>query len=266
MAFLKGLFEKKQCSICGGDIGLLGNRKLEDGNCCKTCAAKLSPWFSDRRSSTVEEIKAQIDMREQNKELVKAFNTTRTMGRSTKVYVDENAGKFMVTSASKIDDANPDVLDLSQVTGCDVDIDESKSEEKRKDNEGKLVSYVPPKYKYSYNFYIILHVNHPYFNEMRFRINPSSVSTGFAPAVPSIGTVRRTQMTIARAGLNTEYQEYEKMAAEICEFFTSTRSEARAQAQAAAAPKIKVTCPLCGATTFPDANGCCEYCGGVINA
>ena len=99
MAFLKGLFEKKQCSICGGDIGLLGNRKLEDGNCCKNCAAKLSPWFSDRRSSTVEEIKAQIDMREQNKELVKAFNTTRTMGRSTKVYVDENAGKFMVTPA-----------------------------------------------------------------------------------------------------------------------------------------------------------------------
>ena len=44
-----GLFDKKYCSICGGKIGFLGNRKLEDGNLCKDCAGKLSPWFSDRR-------------------------------------------------------------------------------------------------------------------------------------------------------------------------------------------------------------------------
>ena len=50
-----GLFDKKYCSICGEKIGFLGNRKLEDGNLCKNCSAKLSPWFSDRRSSTVEE-------------------------------------------------------------------------------------------------------------------------------------------------------------------------------------------------------------------
>ena len=27
-----GLFDKKYCDICGEKIGLLGNRKLEDGN------------------------------------------------------------------------------------------------------------------------------------------------------------------------------------------------------------------------------------------
>ena len=53
-----GLFDKKFCDVCGDKIGLLGNRKLEDGNLCKNCAAKLSPWFSERRSSTVEDIKA----------------------------------------------------------------------------------------------------------------------------------------------------------------------------------------------------------------
>lgn len=31
-----GLFDKKYCDICGEKIGLLGNRKLEDGNLCKT--------------------------------------------------------------------------------------------------------------------------------------------------------------------------------------------------------------------------------------
>ncbi|MBQ3386234.1 MAG: DUF4428 domain-containing protein, partial [Eggerthellaceae bacterium] len=72
-----GLFSKKVCSICGGDIGLFGNRKLEDGNMCKDCAAKLSPLFHERRSSTVEEIKAQLAYREANKAEVAAFHVTR---------------------------------------------------------------------------------------------------------------------------------------------------------------------------------------------
>ena len=54
MGLFRNLFEKKICSVCGGEIGLLGNRKLEDGNLCKNCAKKLSPWFSDRRHSTVD--------------------------------------------------------------------------------------------------------------------------------------------------------------------------------------------------------------------
>ena len=49
-----GLFDKKYCDICGDKIGLLGNRKLEDGNLCKNCSKKLSPWFSDRKNSTVQ--------------------------------------------------------------------------------------------------------------------------------------------------------------------------------------------------------------------
>ena len=32
MGFFGKLFEKKECDLCGGEIGLLGNRKLEDGN------------------------------------------------------------------------------------------------------------------------------------------------------------------------------------------------------------------------------------------
>ena len=74
-----GLFDKKYCDICGEKIGLLGNRKLENGNLCKECAKKLSPWFSDRRNSTVEEIKAQLAYREENQQKVAAFHTTRTL-------------------------------------------------------------------------------------------------------------------------------------------------------------------------------------------
>ena len=69
-----GLFDKKYCDICGEKIGLLGNRKLEDGNLCKNCAAKLSPFFSERRRSTVEDIKRQLAYREENEKLVRDFN------------------------------------------------------------------------------------------------------------------------------------------------------------------------------------------------
>ena len=88
MGLFGNLFEKKICSVCGGEIGLLGNRKLEDGNLCKNCAKKLSPWFSDRRHSTVDEIKEQLAYREANLEQVKAFLTTRTLGADTKILLD----------------------------------------------------------------------------------------------------------------------------------------------------------------------------------
>ena len=80
-----GLFSKKYCDVCGEKIGLLGNRKLEDGNLCKECAKKLSPWFSDRRQSTVTEIKEQLAYREANQEKVAQFHPTRSLGERTKV-------------------------------------------------------------------------------------------------------------------------------------------------------------------------------------
>ena len=75
-----GLFDKKFCDICGEKIGLLGNRKLEDGNMCKDCAKKLSPFFSDRRSSTIDEIKQQLAYREQNKQALAGFTLNLSFG------------------------------------------------------------------------------------------------------------------------------------------------------------------------------------------
>ena len=128
MGLFGKLFDKKECSVCGGEIGLLGNRKLEDGNLCKECAAKLSPWFSDRRQSTVAEIQEQLAYRETNQARVSSFRTTRTLGERTKVLLDEDAGLFMVTSARNWEEANPDVLSFSDVTGCKLDIDERRTE------------------------------------------------------------------------------------------------------------------------------------------
>ena len=284
-----GFFDKKYCDICGEKIGLLGNRKLEDGNLCKDCAAKLSPFFSERRRSTVEQIREQLAYREENQEAVRHFNVTRTLGHNWKVLIDEDAKKFMVTRARKLEEANPDVIDLSAVTGVQIDIDEDRDEEKRKDKDGKMVSYYPPRYQYSYDFDIIINVNHPYFDEIRFQLNDSRVRTGnrsindnsarpmgFGGARPQnnamnmanlIGAALGSAINAAASGAgsnepwNAEYRQYLYEAEEIRDLLLQTRNEIREEKAAASAPRAKVVCPACGATTMPDANGCCEYCG-----
>ena len=65
--------------------------------------------------------------------------------------------------------------------------------------------------------------------------------------------------------MNVEYKEYEAMGREIEKIFTAARNQIRKEAAEAAAPKQAVTCPFCGATTTPDASGCCEFCGGSVN-
>ena len=261
MGFFGKLFEKKECAICGGEIGLLGNRKLEDGNMCKQCAAKLSPWFSDRRNSTIAEIEEQLAYREANKEKVAAFHVTRTMGTYTKLMLDEDNGVFMVTSARNWEEVNPDVIRFDQVTGVDVDIDETYTEEKRetKDKDGKIqrISYNPPRYSWEYDFHVTIQINSPYFDQIRIRLNSSNVELNPDHPLP--------QMRKPNPEMNPDYCEYKEMAQEIKHILTEARAQVRAEAKAAAAPKAAVTCPYCGATTTPDASGCCEYCGGAVN-
>ena len=83
MGLFGKLFEKKECSICGGEIGLLGNRKLEDGNCCKDCAKKLSYWFDERRHSTVAQIQEQLAYREENQKQLASFRPSVDFGEGS---------------------------------------------------------------------------------------------------------------------------------------------------------------------------------------
>ena len=166
-----GLFDKKYCDICGEKIGLLGNRKLEDGNLCKDCARKLSPFFSDRRNSTVEEIKQQLAYREENERKLADFRPDSTFGEHKKVYVDRAGAKFIVTSASNWRNANPDLISFSQVTGVNTDIHENKTEIYYKDEEGKSQSYNPRRYECNYEFNVTILVDSPWFDKIELELS-----------------------------------------------------------------------------------------------
>ncbi len=139
-------------------------------------------------------------------------------------------------------------------------------------------------------------MNHPYFDQIRFKLNNNSVKTGqrgisdTAPAAMNArpagrGTAANVQNTTeaviggilnalsgqqpaagdANLTWNQEYNSYTAMGNEIRELLMNARQQVRDEARAAAAPKQAVTCPWCGATSIPNANGCCEYCGGSLS-
>ncbi len=166
-----GLFDKKYCDVCGAKIGFLGNRKLEDGNLCKDCAGKLSPFFSDRRNSTVAEIKEQLAYREENKQQLDDFLPSVTFDGSKKVYIDPISERFIVTGLSNWRSGNPDLISFSQVRNVETDIRENKEEIFYKDSEGNEKSYNPCRYECDYEFNITIHVDSPWFDEIELELS-----------------------------------------------------------------------------------------------
>ena len=130
------------------------------------------------------------------------------------------------------------MIAFAQVTGCETEIKETRTEIKRKDAEGKEVSFNPPRYDIDYDVYVTMYFNHPYFSEIGWKVNGSRIENKNS----------------------VEYREAEGKATSLRDAVRNLHAENRA----AAAPKQAVTCPHCGATTMPDANGRCEFCGGAI--
>ena len=231
-----GLFEAKYCDICGEKIKFLGNKKLEDGRMCKTCESKLSPFFTERRHTTLEDIKAQLEYREDNKAAVEAFNATRTLGKRTKLMIDEAAGKFIVSSQKNYKEENPDVIGLDQITDVLLDIKENKSEKMREDSDGNYVSYNPPRYDYHYDFVVLIRVNAAYFDEIR---------------IPLDSYVEVDEDAVRYGTYSPDYNENVSLGNEIKEALLAGRNAARHDNVSHESARA-VQCPLCGATTIPD--------------
>ena len=261
-----GLFDKKYCDICGEKIGLFGNRKLEDGNMCKHCAKKLSPWFDDRRHSTLEEIKDQLAYREQNLQDLQDFQPTWEVGDSWKVYVDEDAGTFLVTKdkPNQWQEENPDLFNLDEVQECNLDVDETRSELYYTDEDGNDVSYSPRRYEYKYYFKMTIVLDHPFVDEIKFNLNDwEALRIEYSDrSFFGTGTFNPER--------DSEYRHYMDMADEIINMLTEEyEEEEEEEAQEVFEDENGksfrvVTCPYCGAKSRMTYNGRCENCGGNL--
>ncbi len=254
MGILGKLFEKKICSVCGNEIRLLSNRKLEDGNLCKDCAGKLSPRLSDRRSMTVAQINEHLRYREENAVKLAGLHPDRILGGKTKIYLNTVRREFIVTNHTDWRSSGQDVISLDQVTDCTWDVKEHKKELTRKDEQGKQVSYQPPRYEYSYEFDITMQVDSPWFSQIEFEL-----------------TTERPESRLKNA-----YREWQQKAEEICDVMMGRENgQAFHEAQQTpSAPKLAPGewlcvcgtvnqgkfCPNCGAAR-PEQGTRCPACG-----
>ncbi|MBQ4137147.1 MAG: DUF4428 domain-containing protein [Clostridia bacterium] len=166
-----GLFDRKYCDICSEKISFLGNRKLEDGNLCKNCARKLSPFFHERRSSTVEEIRSQLEYRKENAKNLEAFHADCVFGEDEKIYLDMKAKKLIITSSSDFREDNPDIIDYSQIIACETEIEDNEEEIFFTDKDGNEKSYNPPRFSHAYEFHVNFTIDSPWFNEISVDFN-----------------------------------------------------------------------------------------------
>lgn len=256
MGLFGKLFEKKECSICGGEIGLLGNRKLEDGNCCKNCAKKLSPWFEERRHSTVEQINEQLAYREENQNKLAGFRVSQIIGDYYKLYVEEANGvptRFFVTTADDYMDANPDIIEFKDLMSCTTDIRTNENELKKDDGNGNQVSYNPPRFETDYDFYINMTIaNNPYFDDIRFKLNGSTVTleTRAGGGVSFLGmNLTTAPVDVSNPRDQERYQNYMGMCQQIEYIVKRSRGEV---STAAAMPAQQPT-PTVSPVTAPAA-------------
>ena len=273
-------FKKKDCEICGKEVGLFGYKKLEDGEICKDCVKLLSPWFDDRRHSTVAQIKQQLIYREENRAALNTFRPTVAFGERYTLRAELVNGvptRFVVERTDSYKEENADIISFRDVTSFNIDVQESKQELMARNSKGEEVSYNPPRYEYSYDFYAEIHVNHPYFDEISFQLNRDSVELETVERRPSFGTVR----TGFDPTLYPEYRQYRGECDKLEELFqagmqgmalkgfapaaqpiiqaTPVQQPAPEPAPAPSGPKF---CPNCGAPA--DGGKFCQSCGSRL--
>lgn len=275
MGIFGKIFEKKECDICGGEIGLLGNRKLEDGNCCKECSKKLSPWFDDRRHSTVDQIKEQLVYRAKNEEKLANFRVSQVIGDYYKMYIEEVNGvpsRFLVTDADSYMDENPDIIEFKDLMSCTTDIRTEETELKQEDSQGNEISYNPPRYETEYDFYINMQIaNNPYFDDIRFQINSKTVTIETRGATTGSFLGMSFSSGPVNVGSPLEQERYQKYVG-MCQQIEQVVQRSRMAPQFASAPVAPEPapvaqsgpkfCPNCGAPC--DGGKFCQSCGSQL--
>ncbi len=118
-----GLFSKKECAVCGGCAGLLTRYVLADGEfICSDCRHRLSSNLDRLDDLTLEEVKEQIRLKEENNARYRnEFVISRRFDLDSNhpvIAVDDTHGWFAL-----LKDQDPDIFAFEQITSYNVALD-----------------------------------------------------------------------------------------------------------------------------------------------
>ena len=266
-------FKKKDCEICGKEVGMFGYKKLEDGEICKDCIKLLSPWFDDRRHSTVEQIRQQLNYREENRIALNAFRPTLAFGECYTLRSELVNGvptRFVVERTDSYQEENADLISFRDVISFQIDVQESDRELMRTNSQGEEISYIPPRYEYSYDFYAEIRVNHSYFDEITFQLNRDSIDLETVERRPGVNTAFDPMRYPKYRQFRSKCEELENlfragMQGMVLEGFAPAEqpvvhpSSVPQPAQEPSGPKY---CPNCGSPA--DGGKFCQNCGSPL--
>ena len=161
-----GLFSKKECSFCGQQSGVLSNHKLADGNICRECRLRLSPFYSLWKGDTVAKIGAQLEYRERNLAELDGFRPIIAVGGEGKIFIDMQMGKFAIAREEELREENPDLFSLAGLQSCTFYVREHYV--KGDENERS---------KYMYQFFLRVQTDHPFIHSLSYDYSGITVST-----------------------------------------------------------------------------------------
>ena len=172
--------EPGDCFLCGAEALSFGSQTVAAGWLCGGCIGKMSPWFRLRQDVTEAELRAHLSYRDENKARLSEFHPTVRLWRNPTLYMDDVRQQFAVSDAlmKAFPTENPDILEYRQILKCDMEIEESRTELKKFSPGLGKISYRPKRYNYRFHIWVRILVSHPFFHEMRFRLNqrPLAVS------------------------------------------------------------------------------------------
>ena len=166
MALFEKLFGKRDCEICGGDMGLLGNYKLADGDLCKKCAENISPIMRVTKDYTVAQIKEHLAYREENAKLLEEFNPTEEYGTGAKLFFDFEMKRFAYARFGDWKDENADIIPFEQVTEVEIEIEDDEIEV---ENESEDENAEPVTVDVS-SFTAYIKIDSPWFSEIEIEL------------------------------------------------------------------------------------------------
>lgn len=152
------------CQLCGKKIQDAEPKEILDGFICRECEKKLSPWFKGYEYWEKKDLQRQIQSREQNIPALRNFRPTRKFGTKPMVLVDDRAGTFVVAQSTHPNIRDLDLISISNVIDCNVDVEEEREKIGNK------------RYRYSYRFCLEIDLDHPYLEEICFPITEKPMS------------------------------------------------------------------------------------------